>query len=178
MTNRNNLLQKRLKNVQCVITDCDGVLTDGTLYISDEGEVLKGFHAHDGAAMSYLKKADIRVVLVSGRDSDALETRAKELQVDDFFPGVMNKGSVCEKIKEKYDLSRKQICYIGDDLTDLSAFEKAGITASVENGRDVVRRQADYVVNESGGSGAFRSLAEDILKAKGLWEQVVRQYGL
>lgn len=170
-------LNERLRQIQYVVTDCDGVLTNGTLYIGDEGEEIKGFHAHDGAAFKYLQRSGFRVVLVSGRDSDALTARAEELGVDQFFPGTLNKGDVCQRVKEDDNVSKKQLCYIGDDLSDLSGFSEAGVTVTVQNGRDELKERADFVVGEQGGNGAFRLLAERLLRAQNKWEKVVDRCG-
>lgn len=168
--------QSLLKNITCIITDCDGILTDGKIYVTEEGEQIKAFHAHDGSGIKILQNNGFLVALISGRDSPPLTERAKELDIEEFFPGTDNKIEPYRTIQKKHGLSSERICYIGDDLTDLNPFEEAGFSATVPDAAREIRDRADYVTDTRGGNGAFREVAELVLKAQDKWNQVVDEY--
>lgn len=165
-----------LRNINCVITDCDGILTDGKIYITDRGEQLKAFHAHDGAGIKLLQQAGFLVTLVSGRESPPLANRAEELDIEEFFPGSHNKIEPFRQMKSEYELTSDEICYIGDDLTDLSPFIEAGFSATVPDAAEEIRNRADYVTETRGGNGAFREVSELILKTQDKREAALEGY--
>jgi len=169
-------IDDRIQEVEGVITDCDGILTDGRVYFTGEGEQIKSFHVHDGAAVKMLQHAGIRVALISGRDSPPLAVRAEELDFDAFYPGSSDKREPFGAICEKWEISPRQICYIGDDLTDIGPVRQAGFVATVPGAADEIQGEADYVTETRGGYGAFREIAERILKTKGLWSSVQDMY--
>ncbi len=172
MTQRDQQLQQ----IDGVITDCDGILTDGTIYFTDEGEHIKAFHAHDGSGIKLLQHAGILVTLISGRDSPPLRARAEELDIQEFFPGADRKIKPFRTVASEHNLNPDQICYIGDDLTDLEPFLEAGFSATVPDASDEIRKRADYVTQTRGGNGAFREIAELILKTQNKWQEIVRRY--
>lgn len=167
---------EKLKNIECVLTDCDGILTDGKIYITDQGEQIKAFHAHDGAGIKLLQHAGFLVALVSGRASPPLTYRAEELDIQEFFPGSDDKIQAFRSVKNEHDLSSEQICYIGDDLTDLKPFIEAGFSATVPDAAEEIRNHADYITETRGGNGAFREVAELILKTQNNWENALDSY--
>jgi len=171
-----NDIDTLLDPIECVITDCDGILTDGKIYLTGEGEQIKAFHAHDGSGIKLLQQFGFLVSLISGRDSPPLAERAEELDFDEFFPGSDDKIEPYRTIRQKHDLSSQQICYLGDDLTDLQPFEEAGFSATVPDASDEIRKRADYITDTRGGNGAFREVAELLLKAHNSWNDVLDCY--
>lgn len=152
-----------LAGIRLVITDVDGVLTDGGLYYGPDGECLKRFHAQDGLAMAMLQKVGIRVAVLSGRDCPALRRRLQDLGIDMFRLGKVEKRAACESLLQEAGVRAHEALFIGDDLPDLEAFACCGLGVAVANARDEVRQAADMVLKTRGGQGAFRELADKLL---------------
>ncbi len=163
-------LQERLKTIRCLLLDVDGVLTDGKLYFDAQGREFKAFDAQDGHGIALARRAGLRVGLVTGRRTPATRQRAKELRVDIFVEGPIDKGRAVQQVIKRHRLHREQICFVGDDLQDLAAFERAGLAVAVANAVPEVKRAAHYVTKRAGGNGAVREVVELLLKAQGLWK--------
>ena len=153
-----------LADIRLVITDVDGVLTDGGLYYGPDGECIKRFHAQDGLGMVMLRKAGIRVAVLSGRDCPALRRRLKDLGIDMFRLGKVEKRAACESLLQEAGVSAHEALFIGDDLPDLDGFACCGLGVTVANARDEVKRAADIVLQTQGGQGAFRELVDMLLE--------------
>ncbi|MGF1613999.1 MAG: 3-deoxy-manno-octulosonate cytidylyltransferase [Gammaproteobacteria bacterium] len=156
-----------LSDVRLVITDVDGVLTDGRLAYSEVGEVTKYFHARDGLGMRLLEMCGIRVGVVSGRDSAALRRRLADLKVRWQALGVKNKGSACQDMMAEVGVLPKETAFVGDDTMDLPAFEACGMAVTVADAPAYIRAVADVVLATPGGAGAFREFADRLLLAHG-----------
>ena len=152
-----------LAGIRLVITDVDGVLTDGGLYYGPDGECIKRFHAQDGLGMVMLRKAGIRVAVLSGRDCPALRRRLNDLGIDMFRLGKVEKRAACESLLQEAGVSAHEALFIGDDLPDLDGFACCGLGVTVANARDEVKRAADIVLQTQGGQGAFRELVDMLL---------------
>lgn len=152
-----------LAGIRLVITDVDGVLTDGGLYYGPDGECLKRFHAQDGLGMVMLHKAGIRVAVLSGRDCPALRRRLKDLGIDMFRLGKVEKRAACENLLQEAGVSEHEALFIGDDLPDLEGFACCRMGVAVANAQDEVKHAADIVLHAQGGQGAFRELADMLL---------------
>lgn len=152
-----------LAGIRLVITDVDGVLTDGGLYYGPDGECLKRFHAQDGLGMVMLHKAGIRVAVLSGRDCPALRRRLKDLGIDMFRLGKVEKRAACKNLLQEAGVSEYEALFIGDDLPDLEGFACCRMGVAVANARDEVKHAADIVLHAQGGQGAFRELADMLL---------------
>ncbi len=159
-------LEERLRRVRLVITDVDGVLTDGGLYYGPDGECLKRFCAQDGLGMVLLQKAGIRVAVLSGRDSPALRRRLADLGISLFRLGKVEKRAACEDLLRESGVSPEESLFLGDDLPDLDGFTCCGLGIAVANARNQVREAAHLVLNAHGGQGAFRELADKLLHAR------------
>lgn len=159
--------RSELKQIKLVITDVDGVLTDGTLYYSEAGESLKGFNVKDGLGISLLRRHGIEVAILSGRDSPALRRRMKDLGVTIFRVGESDKAIGCQAIIGEAGVSASEVLFIGDDLIDLPAFEACGLSCAVKDAPDYIHSQVDVVLDTEGGRGAFREVADKILRAQG-----------
>ena len=165
-----------MKSIKLVIIDVDGVLTDGTIYIDSNGCETKAFHVLDGTGISYLHRAGIKTAIISGRTCEAVDHRAKELNIEDIYQGAKNKIDAYKSILEKYALRDDEICYIGDDLIDLPIFYRVGFPVAVGNASPIVKSQSVYVTKAHGGCGAVREVAEKILKFQDKWHLIMERY--
>lgn len=158
---------KTLAGVRLVITDVDGVLTDGGIYYDASGECLKRFHVRDGLGIRMLEECGVRVAILSGRDSPALRKRIGDLGVSLSQLGVKDKARACRNLIEAAAVTAAQTACLGDDSIDLPAFSVCGMSFAVADAPPYVRSAADEVLTLSGGQGAFRELADRILFAQG-----------
>ena len=154
-------------DVRLVITDVDGVLTDGGIYYDATGECLKRFHVRDGMGMRLLEENGVRVAVVSGRDSAALRKRVTDLGISLCEFGVKDKFAACEQLMIAAGVDKAQTACIGDDSIDLPAFEACGLSFAVADAPSYIKDAATYTLNTVGGSGAFREVADAILQAQG-----------
>lgn len=171
-------LAQRIKKVKYILIDVDGVLTDGGIYIGDDGREFLRFDAKDGMGIIILRGLSYGVGFISGRTNKAIEYRAKSLGVSDVFLGVQDKLIIYEEIKEKYGLKDEEIAYVGDDLNDVPVMERVGFAITVADGSKEVRRCAHYVTKLPGGRGAIRELVElfmTIMKKSFVPELIFRQ---
>jgi len=159
-------LELRFAGIKVLAADVDGVLTDGGMYYSERGDELKKFNTRDGKGIELLREKGVRVVFVTGESTKLVKRRARKLGVDALYQGVRDKAAVIEQLLVKYEISRREIAYIGDDVNDLSAFRAAGLAITVGDGLPENRRMADYVTQAGGGEGAVREVATLILAAK------------
>lgn len=159
-----------LTKIKLVITDVDGVLTDGGLYYTAEGEVMKRFHVHDGLGMKMLQTCGIQVGVISGGDHPLLRKRLEVLNVNFAKLGKMEKRTACFELMEAAGVTPEQTAFIGDDTLDLPAFEVCGLAIATRNAHDYVKQQADWVLEKAGGEGAFREMSDKILAAQGFEE--------
>jgi 3-deoxy-D-manno-octulosonate 8-phosphate phosphatase (KDO 8-P phosphatase) len=173
-------ITRRAARVRLLLTDCDGVLTDGRLYYSADSEpcaeVIKVFHIHDGLGLRLAKRAGLKLGIISGRKSAALEARARELGVDYLFQGDDAKLGAYERILGAEKLSDEQVAYVGDDLPDLPLLRRVGFAVAVADAVAEVRAAAHHVTARPGGAGAVREAVELILKAQGRWAGLVNSY--
>ena len=160
--------------------DVDGVLTDGRIWLTwtSDGMAheIKGFSAHDGVRLKLARAAGLRTGIITGRQSAAVTHRARELEMDFVEQDAFEKLPAYEKIRQTSGLRDQEICFVGDDVTDLPLFARVGLAVAVANGVEEVRLTAHYVTKRPGGRGAVREVVEHILKAKGLWDQVTSPY--
>jgi 3-deoxy-D-manno-octulosonate 8-phosphate phosphatase (KDO 8-P phosphatase) len=163
-----------MKKIKLLISDVDGVWTDGTFFKGTDGMEFKRFTVLDGVGVAMARAADLKIALISGRYSPATEHRAKELKIEDVFNGGLNKIPAYESLKEKYNLDDSEIAYIGDDLIDISVMEKVAVPIAVENAIQEVKDIAIYTTKVSGGKGAFREAVAWIIEEKGETD-IVRQ---
>ena len=154
------------KQIKIVLTDVDGVLTDGGLYYSSEGDGMKKFHVRDGMAVNILLKNQIHTIVVTKEKSSIVKNWSDEMNVKETFMGIKNKTSVLPKICKKYNVKLNEIAFIGDDVNDLELLEKVGFSAAPGDTVSLVKNSVNYVCSKNGGNGAFRELAELILRTK------------
>jgi 3-deoxy-D-manno-octulosonate 8-phosphate phosphatase (KDO 8-P phosphatase) len=164
------------KQLELLILDCDGVLTDGRIYLTSSGEEMKVFHVRDGSGMKYWKRAGKRIGIITGRGSQVVATRGKELGVDRIRMNVKRKLPAYVEILAEMDCQPHQVAVVGDDLTDLPMMHRCGFAACPSDAVGEVRRDADYVSHLPGGRGCVREIVEYILKQAGDWEGILDRY--
>ncbi len=151
-------------NIKLFVMDVDGTMTDGSIYIGATGELMKAFDVKDGYAIYHMLPAqNIIPVIITGRSSDIVATRAKELKITELYQGVSDKLAVLASVAAKYDAAPDQIAYIGDDLNDLDAMSYCGFTACPADAVETVRKTAKFVCKSNGGRGAVREFVEYLL---------------
>ncbi|QIM68379.1 MULTISPECIES: KdsC family phosphatase [Basfia] len=160
-------MNRKLENIKFVITDVDGVLTDGQLHYDANGEAIKSFHVRDGLGVKMLMESGIPVAVLSGRDSAILRKRIADLGIKLAFLGKLEKESACYELMKEVGVTPEETAYIGDDSVDLPAFNVCGVAFAVADAPDYVKDCADYVLDLRGGKGAFREMSDMILKAQG-----------
>jgi 3-deoxy-D-manno-octulosonate 8-phosphate phosphatase (KDO 8-P phosphatase) len=161
-------LKKKLRDIELLILDVDGVLTDNNLFIGTDGLEFKRFDVPDGMGIAFAMRAGLKIAFVSGRPSPATTSRARELGVKDLFQDPGGKVAVYEKLKKKYKLRDNQMAFMGDEVVDLKAMQRAGLSIAVPNSYKPVEKVADFVTEKRGGYGAVREVIEMILLAKGI----------
>ncbi len=162
--------------VELILSDVDGVLTDGAVVFDNQGIEIKNFHIRDGLGIKLWNRAGFRFGMITGRSSHIVRMRAAELGVEIVRQGVDDKLAVTEQIVAELKLQPQQVCYIGDDLPDLPAMRMVGLAVAVADGSDDVRRAAHFVTKSPGGRGAVRETIELILKAQGRWDDLIQKY--
>ena len=156
---------EKLKSIKILLTDVDGVLTDGGMYYSPTGDVMKKFNARDGMGVSLLKKHGIPTVIVTKEKTKMVRNWAKNMNVDYLYDGIIDKEKIFEKICKKYKLTSSQIAYIGDDVNDLGLLKKVGFSATPNNGILQIQKIVDYKCKKNGGDGVLREVADLIINA-------------
>lgn len=158
---------KNVKGIKCVLTDSDGVLTDGGMYYSENGDELKKFNTKDGMGFKMLNEAGIITGIITGEDIDLVRRRAKKMKVDEVYLGIQDKMKILNEICSKYDLNYEEIAYIGDDINDLEVIKTVGLGCTVRDGMQCVKDIAKVITKAKGGQGAVREIVEMILETRG-----------
>lgn len=166
--NSSTPLLERARQIRLLVLDVDGVLTDGRLYFTAEGELLKAFHVRDGAGIVQLRKAGIEVAVISGRNSAAVDTRMRELGVMHVHQGINDKQHTLNTLLNSLNLTGNDIACIGDDTPDLPMLKMARLAVAVTDAHPTVRAAAHYITQLAGGLGAVREVCDLILQARPL----------
>jgi 3-deoxy-D-manno-octulosonate 8-phosphate phosphatase (KDO 8-P phosphatase) len=192
----------RAKKIKLLLLDVDGVMTDGRIFLlpapavnaelraraaehadaggyaisSDTMVEAKGFHAHDGTAMSLARLGGLKTGIITKRISETVALRARDLRLDHVHQGVADKVGTLEKILAQEGLTAAQAAYVGDDIIDLPVMRRCGLAIAVPNARKEVQAAAHYVTRHGGGKGAVRDAVEYILRAQGTLEKTIRAY--
>jgi YrbI family 3-deoxy-D-manno-octulosonate 8-phosphate phosphatase len=159
-----------------MLTDVDGVLTDGRLQFDNHGIESKQFHIRDGLGIRLWQRAGHKFGIVTGRKSEIVERRAAELDVDIVRQGDDDKLGQTEQIARELGVELEAICYIGDDLPDLPVIRAVGLGVAVQDAAAEVRAAANHVTRTAGGQGALREIIETILRSTGRWDDIVSRY--
>ena len=167
----------RARKVRLLITDVDGVLTDGRIFLGPDGPAGAFFCVHDGTAVKYLRRVGIETAFLSGRESEAVAARARMLDVTLIAQGAKIKMDAYRVLRERAGVTDEQTAYVGDDLPDVPVMRQVGLAIAVANAMPEVREVAHMVTERCGGDGALREVAEFILKAQDLWRNIMARYG-
>lgn len=169
-------LDARCKQIELILADVDGVLTDGGVVYDNQGIEIKKFFIRDGLGIKLWQRAGFQFGIVTARNSHIVKVRAAELGVELLRQGFEEKLRVVQEISEQLETEFDKICFIGDDLPDLATIRMMGLGVAVADAVPEVRAAAHYTTKASGGSGAVREVTELILKAQGRWDDIVRRY--
>lgn len=162
-----------LLDIRIVVSDIDGVLTRGFVTLDVNGNEYQSFHVHDGCAIKLLQSSGLLIALISGRNSPIAKLWAERIGINDVYIGVENKLNAYYHIKEKYNLTDENICYIGDDIKDIPVMKLVAFPVAVANARDEVKKVAKYVSKTPAGYGVLREVTELILKAQKKWDKAL-----
>lgn len=166
----------RARKVRCLVMDVDGVLTDGRMILDEHGGELKAFHSRDGIALALARRAGLKTAMVTGEQSPIAKTRGAKLGVDVVILGARRKGEVVDTLRAEFDLPAAAIAFIGDDLLDVPAMQRAGLAVTVADAPAEVKAIAHLVTRACGGRGAVRECVEVILRAQRRWRATVDAY--
>jgi 3-deoxy-D-manno-octulosonate 8-phosphate phosphatase (KDO 8-P phosphatase) len=169
-------IERRASHIKLLLMDCDGVLTDGRLWLLENGGEQKSFNTKDGLGLELLRRAGIRSGIITGRTSQALARRADELGVEFLRQGDEQKLNAFEKVLAEAKLDESRVAFIGDDLSDIPLMKRCELSVAVADAVDETRAVAHYVTQAKGGRGAVREVIEMILKAQGLWNDLIEPY--
>lgn len=158
---------ERAKKIKLIIFDVDGVMTNGSLYLNDDGQELKAFNSLDGHGMKMLRLSGVELAIITGRTSRSVELRARNLGIDLFFQGVADKAQKFAELIAARGLDAAAAAYMGDDVVDLPVLRRCGLALTVPEAPLLVRQHADYVTRARGGRGAAREACELIMHAQG-----------
>lgn len=165
-----------MQDVRLIVFDVDGTLTDGVVHIDDEGREHKHFHIADGLGFRLAEAVGIKIGIISGRKSRAVERRMSRLPAEDVLQGVGDKAEALRAMMARHGMKPSQVAFVGDDLNDLLAFDAVGVKIAVANAAPELKRRADYITSRVGGDGAAREAIEAILRAQGRYDEAVAQY--
>jgi 3-deoxy-D-manno-octulosonate 8-phosphate phosphatase (KDO 8-P phosphatase) len=171
-----NELLERARKVKLLILDCDGVLTDGRILITAEGDEMKSFDVKDGHGIVMLHRAGLRSGIISGRKSVVVQRRVKELGIHHLHEMAWVKMEPYLAILAEEGLPDEEVCYVGDDVVDIPLLRRAGLAVAVADAVEEVKTCAHYVTRREGGRGAVREVVELILKAQGKWDEMMSRY--
>jgi 3-deoxy-D-manno-octulosonate 8-phosphate phosphatase (KDO 8-P phosphatase) len=166
----------RCRRIEWLLSDVDGVMTDGGVILTDSGEQLVRFHIRDGLGVRLWRQTGRRFGILTGRNVDAVRRRGEQLHADAIYQGEDDKLATFERFLAAHTIAAEHVCYVGDDLLDLPVLRRAGVAMTVAGAPDEVQRQAAYVTRVGGGHGALREVVEVLLKTIGEWESLLADF--
>lgn len=169
-------IARRAKLVKLLVLDVDGVLTDGSLYYSQDDDAMKVFNTQDGLGLNWLQKSGVELAIITGRSSKMVEVRAKSLGIDYLYQGVLNKAKAYEELLQKLHLTHEQVAFAGDDLIDWPILKRAGLSIAVANAHSFVKERVDWVTVRRGGEMAVREICDTIMAANGGLQKMIDHY--
>jgi YrbI family 3-deoxy-D-manno-octulosonate 8-phosphate phosphatase len=169
-------LDERCRTIALLLSDVDGVLTDGQIFLDNQGIESKAFHVRDGMGIKLWQKAGYQFGMVTLRSTQSLKVRAAELGIEIIRQGVPDKLTALKQILAELKLTRDRVCYVGDDLPDLPVIRAVGLGVAVADACGEVRQTAHYTTHECGGRGAVREVIELVLRAQCRWNDIIQTY--
>ena len=162
----NTILRKKAKKIKIVLTDVDCVLTDGGMYYTENGDIMKKFHTRDGMGITLLRKEKISTIIITKEKTKFVKLWAKKMKIEKLYDGIQKKEDLVNEICDHYNVKHEELAYIGDDVNDIALLKKVGLSATPANGISEVKKICDYICALKGGEGAFRELADLVLQTK------------
>jgi len=169
-------IERRASRIKLLLMDCDGVLTDGRLWLTSDGDEQKSFNTHDGLGLSLLHRAGLKSGIITGRNSRAVARRAQELGIEFVCQGNPDKIAAFEQLLREAGVDENEVAFVGDDLPDIPIMNRAELAVAVADAVEETRSVAHYVTRAKGGRGAIREVIEIILKSQGRWQELVDDY--
>jgi 3-deoxy-D-manno-octulosonate 8-phosphate phosphatase (KDO 8-P phosphatase) len=166
----------RAKRIRLIAFDVDGVMTDGTLFLADDGQEYKGFNSLDGHGLKMLKDSGVELAIITGRSSSVVEARAKNLGIGIVHQGAHDKLAVYETLCRELDLACEDTAYMGDDVVDLPVMRRAGLALTVPAAPELVKAYSHYTTRREGGRGAVREVCELLMRAQGTLDAALAPY--
>lgn len=166
----------RARRIKLLLMDCDGVLTDGRIWLTADDDEQKTFHTRDGQGISLIHRAGLRTGIISGRKATAVERRAHDLKMSYVHQFAKDKTKALQDVLSVAAVSADECAYIGDDLADIAVMRLVGLPVSVADAAEEVKAAAHWVTSLKGGQGAVREVCELILKAQGRWEDLLKSF--
>ncbi len=167
---------EKAKRIRLVILDVDGVLTDGSLYVGDDGEEYKAFNSRDGHGMVMLQHNGVKIAIITGRVSRVVEHRMSELGIQYVYQGRKEKLPAFRELLSRLDIPAHDTAYVGDDVVDLPVMAQVGLAIGVQDAHPLVKRHAHWLTASPGGRGAVREVCEMIMDAQGVLDKTLNQY--
>ncbi|MES9906298.1 MAG: 3-deoxy-manno-octulosonate-8-phosphatase KdsC [Sedimenticola sp.] len=169
-------IMERAARIRLVVFDVDGVLTDGSLYLGDDGLEYKAFNSKDGLGMKQLQKSGVEVAIITARSSHVVALRMESLGIKHVYQGKQQKLPAFEALRDKLALNNDQVAYVGDDVVDLPIMTRVGLSIAVGDAHQRVRQQAHWQTSLPGGRGAAREVCDLLMEAQGSLEGAMKQY--
>lgn len=166
----------KAKTIELVILDVDGVMTDGSLIMGDDGQEYKAFNSLDGHGLRMLQESGITVAIITGRKSNVVNHRMNDLGITTIYQGYRDKTPAYDALLKDKNMKHEQIAYVGDDVVDLPVMSRVGLAIAVQNAHPFVKTHSDWVTQSSGGRGAVREICEMFLSSRGLLDEKLESY--
>ena len=169
-------LTGRAQRIRLLLMDCDGVLTDGRLWLTSDGDEQKAFHARDGQGISLLHRAGLQTGIITGRTSSAVDRRAQDLKMSYVRQYAKDKIKALEEILAEAGVTTDECAYIGDDVGDIPVMRRVGLAVAVSDAVEETKQAAQYITALKGGQGAVREVCDLVLKAQGRWDELMERF--
>ena len=166
----------RARRIKLLLMDCDGVLTDGCLWLTSDGDEQKAFHARDGQGISLLHRAGLQTGIITGRTSSAVDRRAQDLKMSYVRQYAKDKIKALEEILAEAGVTTDECAYIGDDVGDIPVMRRVGLAVAVSDAVEETKQAAQYITALKGGQGAVREVCDLVLKAQGRWDELMERF--
>jgi 3-deoxy-D-manno-octulosonate 8-phosphate phosphatase (KDO 8-P phosphatase) len=166
----------RAQRIKLLLMDCDGVLTDGRLWLTSDDDEQKTFHTRDGQGISLLHRAGLQTGIITGRTSSAVDRRAQDLKMSYVRQYAKDKIKALEEILADAGVTKEECAYIGDDVADIPVMRRVGLAVAVSDAVEETKQAAHYVTALKGGQGAVREVCDLVLKAQGRWDELMKQF--
>jgi 3-deoxy-D-manno-octulosonate 8-phosphate phosphatase (KDO 8-P phosphatase) len=169
-------LNEKAARIRLLIFDVDGVLTDGSLFVGDDGQEYKAFNSRDGHGIKMLQKYGVEIAIITGRTSQVVEHRMANLGITHIYQGKLEKLPAYEELRKKLGISPEETAYVGDDVVDLPVMRRVGLAIAVQDAHPLVRQHSHWQTPSAGGRGAARDVCEMLMEAKGVLQDELGHY--